>query len=63
MAGPSGLPADSVRDDLDPSSRGGYTSPTDIGGYLWRTAAVTTPDSPGRSGRRGKGGLERAIAG
>ncbi|MBM6401163.1 glucoamylase family protein [Phycicoccus sonneratiae] len=36
----TGLPADSVRDDLDPSSRSGYTSPTNIGGLLWSTVAA-----------------------
>lgn len=35
MTGPNGLPADNIRGDL--SGRSGYTSPTNIGGYLWST--------------------------
>lgn len=36
----TGLPADSVGDDLDPASRSGYTSPTNIGGLLWSAVAA-----------------------
>jgi hypothetical protein len=31
----TGLPADNITGDLDPASRSAYTSPTNIGGYLW----------------------------
>src|SRR6476620_2038915 len=31
----SGLPADNVKESLDAADRSGYTSPTNIGGYLW----------------------------
>jgi len=31
------LPADNVDGDLDPATRSRYTSPTNIGGYLWST--------------------------
>lgn len=36
----TGLPADNIDGTLDPSSRSGYTSPTNIGGYLWSTVAA-----------------------
>ena len=38
----TGLPADNIEDDLTRSSRSGYTSPTNIGGYLW--SAVVARD-------------------
>ncbi|HJU96843.1 MAG TPA: glucoamylase family protein [Jiangellaceae bacterium] len=31
------LPADNIDGDLDPATRSRYTSPTNIGGYLWST--------------------------
>ncbi|OLF19595.1 glucoamylase family protein [Actinophytocola xanthii] len=31
----TGLPADNIDGDLDPASRSAYTSPTNIGSYLW----------------------------
>jgi hypothetical protein len=31
----TGLPADNINGDLDPASRSRYTSPTNIGSYLW----------------------------
>jgi hypothetical protein len=40
MAGATGLPADSIRADLAPGTRSGYTSPTNVGGYLWSTVAA-----------------------
>ncbi|WP_199421759.1 glucoamylase family protein [Actinotalea solisilvae] len=41
MAHPdTGLPADNVAGDLDPASRSGYTSPTNIGAYLWSTVVA-----------------------
>jgi len=36
----TGLPADNIAGDLSPGSRSGFTSPTNIGAYLWSTAAA-----------------------
>ena len=36
----TGLPTDHVRADLDPGTRSGYTSPTNIGGLLWSAVAA-----------------------
>lgn len=36
----TGLPADNINGDLDPASRSGYTSPTNIGAYLWSTVVA-----------------------
>jgi hypothetical protein len=36
----TGLAADNMRDDLTPASRSRYTSPTNIGGYLWSTVVA-----------------------
>ncbi|WP_154796121.1 glucoamylase family protein [Occultella kanbiaonis] len=36
----TGLPADNIEGDLDPATRSGYTSPTNIGAYLWSTVAA-----------------------
>jgi hypothetical protein len=36
----TGLPDDNIRGDLSPGSRGGYTSPTNIGAYLWSTVVA-----------------------
>jgi hypothetical protein len=36
----TGLPADNVAGDLDAASRSEYTSPTNIGAYLWSTVAA-----------------------
>ncbi|GAB3887342.1 glucoamylase family protein [Terrabacter terrigena] len=36
----SGLPTDSIGVSLDPDTRSGYTSPTNIGGLLWCTVAA-----------------------
>jgi LPXTG-motif cell wall-anchored protein len=33
----TGLPADNIGGALDPATRSAYTSPTNIGGYLWST--------------------------
>ena len=38
--GATGLPADNIGGDLDPATRSEYTSPTNIGAYLWSTAAA-----------------------
>ena len=36
----TGLPSDHIGGDLDPSTRSAYTSPTNIGMYLWATLAA-----------------------
>jgi hypothetical protein len=36
----TGLPADNIAGDLDAATRSGYTSPTNIGGYLWSTVVA-----------------------
>lgn len=36
----TGLPADNINGDLDPATRSGYTSPTNIGAYLWSTVVA-----------------------
>ena len=36
----TGLPADNIGGDLAPTSRSGYTSPTNIGAYLWSTVVA-----------------------
>ncbi len=36
----SGLPVDNIAGDLSPGSRSRYTSPTNIGAYLWSTVAA-----------------------
>ena len=36
----TGLPSDSVGGDLSPASRSAFTSPTNIGAYLWSTVAA-----------------------
>ncbi|MGW0230519.1 glucoamylase family protein [Actinopolymorpha singaporensis] len=36
----TGLPADYIGGDLAPATRSGYTSPTNVGGYLWSTVAA-----------------------
>ena len=41
MADPdTGLPADNIGGDLDPATRSAYTSPTNIGAYLWATVVA-----------------------
>ena len=51
----TGLPADNVGGDLDPADRSGYTSPTNIGAYLWSTVVArdTGLISQGRGAQRG----------
>ena len=36
----TGLPDDNIGGNLRPGTRGGYTSPTNIGAYLWSTTAA-----------------------
>jgi Putative glucoamylase/Protein of unknown function (DUF3131) len=33
----TGMPDDNITGDLDPDGRGGYTSPTNVGAYMWST--------------------------
>jgi hypothetical protein len=45
----TGLPSDNINGDLDPASRAAYTSPTNIGMYIWATLGardlqLVTPD-------------------
>ena len=41
MADPdTGLPSDNIGGDLDPATRSAYTSPTNIGAYLWATVVA-----------------------
>ena len=44
----SGLPADNIEGDLDAASRSGYTSPTNIGAYLWSTVVAEELDIIGK---------------
>ena len=44
----TGLPADNIAGDLDPATRSGFTSPTNIGAYLWSTAAARDTGLIGR---------------
>ena len=36
----TGLPADNIPESLAPEDRSGYTSPTNIGGYMWSTVVA-----------------------
>ena len=36
----TGMPADNINGNLDPATRSAYTSPTNIGGYLWSTVVA-----------------------
>ena len=40
----SGLPADNIMESLAAADRSGYTSPTNIGGYLWSTVVARELD-------------------
>ncbi len=48
----TGLPADNIGGDLDPATRSGYTSPTNIGSYLWSTVAARDTGLIGRAEAR-----------
>ena len=39
----TGLPADNIPESLAAGARSGYTSPTNIGGYLWSTIVAREP--------------------
>ncbi|HZJ05613.1 MAG TPA: glucoamylase family protein [Nocardioidaceae bacterium] len=60
----SGLPADNIAGDLSKDSRSGFTSPTNIGAYLWSTVAARDLGfiSRGEAHRRMKRTLE-TVAG
>lgn len=53
----TGLPSDNINGALDPASRAKYTSPTNIGMYLWATVSarhlglIGTPEARDRVGR------------
>jgi hypothetical protein len=38
----TGLPADNIRESLAAGDRSGYTSPTNIGGYLWSASSASS---------------------
>ncbi|NTW40437.1 MAG: DUF3131 domain-containing protein, partial [Cellulomonadaceae bacterium] len=40
----TGLPADNIEGTLDTATRSGYTSPTNIGAYLWSTVVADELD-------------------
>ncbi|GAA2224011.1 hypothetical protein GCM10010413_16990 [Promicromonospora sukumoe] len=48
----TGLPDDNIGGDLDPADRGGYTSPTNIGAYLWSTVVARDTGLIGRKEAR-----------
>lgn len=55
----TGLPADNIEGDLDAASRSGYTSPTNIGAYLWSTVVA---DELGLvSGREARARIGRTL--
>ena len=57
MAVPAtGLPSDNIGGDLSPASRSTFTSPTNIGAYLWSTAAARD------TGLIGKGEARKRMA-
>jgi len=60
----SGLAADNIDGDLDPDSRARYTSPTNVGCYLWSTVAARELGlvSPGEARRRIRAALD-ALSG
>ena len=49
----TGLPADNIPESLAAGDRSGYTSPTNIGGYLWST--IVGPRARHHQPRRGHG--------
>jgi len=53
----TGLPADNISGDLDVTTRSGYTSPTNIGAYLWSTVVARE-----RAPQRRRPALRRAGA-
>ena len=60
----TGLPADNIGGDLTPGSRSPYTSPTNIGAYLWSTVvARDTGLISGRDARRRARTTLRTVAG
>lgn len=55
----TGLPADNIAGDLDPATRSAFTSPTNIGAYLWSTAAARDTGLIGR--REAKARMAQTI--
>ena len=49
----TGLPADNIDASLDPATRSGYTSPTNIGAYLWSTVVRARSSASSASARPG----------
>ena len=56
----TGLPADNIAGDLSVSSRSGFTSPTNIGAYLWSTVVARDTGLIGKFEARGR--LKQTIA-
>ena len=56
----TGLPADNIAGDLSASSRSGFTSPTNIGAYLWSTVVARDTGLIGKFEARGR--LKQTIA-
>jgi hypothetical protein len=50
----TGLPADNMHDDLSGASRSRYTSPTNVGAYLWSTVVARDLGLIGRSEARSR---------
>ena len=55
----TGLPADNIQGDLSVATRSGYTSPTNIGAYLWSTVVAEELDLI--SSREAKKRLNRTL--
>ncbi len=50
----TGLPADNIAGNLDPATRSDFTSPTNMGAYLWSTAAARDTGLIGRREARSR---------
>ena len=62
MAVPAtGLPADNIGGDLDPASRSAFTSPTNIGAYLWSTVAARDTGLIGRREAQSADGADHRL--
>ncbi|HZM80558.1 MAG TPA: glucoamylase family protein [Candidatus Limnocylindrales bacterium] len=59
VAPESGLPADNIDGGLDPASRARYTSPTNIGSYIWSAIAARRLDVIGEREQTER--IERAL--
>ncbi|MET0788514.1 MAG: glucoamylase family protein [Cellulomonas sp.] len=56
----TGLPADNIEASLDPATRSGYTSPTNIGAYMWSTVSAEELGIIGK--REAKQRLKQTLA-